>query len=124
MLAQDRMSETMNRRYLVTACLFVASTAVGCQSKMGGCPGGQCGLLGGGGCSGGACQVAGDPNDSSGRGGPLAGMIGQHHQGPQSHLGAAPGPADGQPAPTYGYPYYTTRGPRDFLNPNPPSIGR
>lgn len=22
-----------------------------------------------------------------------------------------------------GYPYYTVRGPRDFLNPNPPSIG-
>lgn len=28
------------------------------------------------------------------------------------------------PTPSYSYPYYTTRGPRDFLNPNPPSIGR
>jgi hypothetical protein len=26
--------------------------------------------------------------------------------------------------PSYAYPYYTTRGPRDFLNGNPPSIGR
>lgn len=29
----------------------------------------------------------------------------------------------GPPTPTYGYPYYTTRGPRDFLVDNPPSIG-
>ena len=27
-------------------------------------------------------------------------------------------------APQYAYPYYTTRGPRDFLRDNPPSIGR
>ena len=26
--------------------------------------------------------------------------------------------------PTVGYPYYTTRAPRDFLDSNPPSIGR
>lgn len=32
----------------------------------------------------------------------------------------APGPPSG----TVGYPYYTTRGPRDFLLDNPPSIGR
>lgn len=31
-------------------------------------------------------------------------------------------PAD-PPAPTYAYPYYTVRAPRDFLMPNPPSIG-
>ncbi len=29
----------------------------------------------------------------------------------------------GPPAAQVAYPYYTTRGPRDFLNPNPPSIG-
>ncbi|MCA9104682.1 MAG: hypothetical protein KDA83_04600 [Planctomycetales bacterium] len=33
------------------------------------------------------------------------------------------GPA-GPMAPTVGYPYYTTRAPRDFLLDNPPSIGR
>ncbi|MGC3968035.1 MAG: hypothetical protein QM775_11900 [Pirellulales bacterium] len=27
------------------------------------------------------------------------------------------------PAPTVGYPYYTVRAPRDFLDPNPRSIG-
>jgi hypothetical protein len=32
------------------------------------------------------------------------------------------GPA-GPPSATYGYPYYTTRAPRDFLMNNPPSIG-
>jgi len=30
----------------------------------------------------------------------------------------------GPMAPSYGYPYYTTRGPRDFLMANPPSLGR
>ncbi len=30
----------------------------------------------------------------------------------------------GVPGPTVGYPYYTSRGPRDFLVDNPPSIGR
>ena len=34
--------------------------------------------------------------------------------------------ANGPNGPAVGavsYPYYTTRGPRDFLDPNPPSIG-
>jgi hypothetical protein len=30
----------------------------------------------------------------------------------------------GVPAPATAYPYYTTRGPRDFFANNPPSIGR
>ena len=30
------------------------------------------------------------------------------------------GPGD---TPTYGYPYYTVRGPRDFLMENPPPLG-
>ena len=30
----------------------------------------------------------------------------------------------GPPSPTVGYPYYTMRGPRDFLLDNPPTIGR
>ncbi len=39
---------------------------------------------------------------------------------------APPVPAEQYQGPAVGqvsYPYYTTRGPRDFLNPNPPSIG-
>ena len=44
------------------------------------------------------------------------------HRDPTIHSGgAAAGPA-GQ-IPTYAYPYYTTRAPRDFLDPNPPTIG-
>lgn len=39
------------------------------------------------------------------------------HRQPPMNPGAA-----GQ-SPTYAYPYYTTRAPRDFLDPNPPSIG-
>jgi hypothetical protein len=61
---------------------------------------------------------------NGGKGGPLGAIAGRHHAGPQSHTGPGPGPAMGPASPTYGYPYYTTRGPRDFLNPNPPSIGR
>lgn len=30
----------------------------------------------------------------------------------------------GPASPTYAYPYYTTRGPRDFLLDQPPTIGR
>jgi hypothetical protein len=33
-------------------------------------------------------------------------------------------PDFGPPSAAIAYPYYTTRGPRDFLEPNPPSIGR
>ena len=36
-----------------------------------------------------------------------------------AELQPAPGPSPAMVA----YPYYTTRGPRDFLNPYPPSIG-
>jgi hypothetical protein len=59
-----------------------------------------------------------------GHAGILAAHHGRHHRGPQSHLGPYPGPADGPPSPTVTYPYYTTRGPRDFLMDNPPTIGR
>ncbi len=34
------------------------------------------------------------------------------------------GQSSGIQAPTVAYPYYTTRGPRDFLINNPPTIGR
>ena len=42
-----------------------------------------------------------------------------HHPHSRSYVGP-PGPATAQVA----YPYYTVRGPRDFLLDNPPSIGR
>jgi hypothetical protein len=37
--------------------------------------------------------------------------------------GGVQGLNDGPPAGQVTYPYYTTRGPRDFLDGNPPSIG-
>jgi hypothetical protein len=58
--------------------------------------------------------------------GPLhSGMI---DRGLPSRVGHVPhgynaGPA-GPPTASYAYPYYTTRAPRDFLQDNPPSIGR
>lgn len=49
-----------------------------------------------------------------GSGNPYGGVI--------PHTAQAPGQSG--MAPSYAYPYYTTRGPRDFLRDNPPSIGR
>jgi hypothetical protein len=46
---------------------------------------------------------------------PRSRMPGHHYRPPTQ-------PAGG-PAPQYAYPYYTIRGPRDFLVNNPPSIG-
>jgi hypothetical protein len=42
-----------------------------------------------------------------------------HHHFSRSYVGP-----QGPPTPQVAYPYYTTRGPRDFLLDNPPSIGR
>ena len=39
------------------------------------------------------------------------------------HFGQGGAYAGGPPTPTVVYPYYTTRGPRDFLDPNPRGIG-
>jgi hypothetical protein len=42
-----------------------------------------------------------------------------HHHFSRSYVGP-----QGPPTAQVAYPYYTTRGPRDFLLDNPPSIGR
>ena len=119
---------------VVAAAFFLCVT--GCHVGPGahGCgPGGGCGglvglLPGGSDCSSGACTTPETLRQDgfAARGGlvgPLADHFGRHHRGAQSHLGAYPGPADGPPTPTVTYPYYTTRGPRDFLRDDPPSIG-
>ena len=59
--------------------------------------------------------------------GVLGGLSGPF-SGPRPYAGdiphtAHPQGAGGPGAPQYVYPYYTTRGPRDFLQSNPPSIG-
>ena len=70
-------------------------------------------------CQGGACRVP-----HTGRYGGLA----KHHLTPDEKAALAASdygatqPA-GPPSGTVAYPYYTTRGPRDFLAKRPPSIG-
>ncbi len=46
------------------------------------------------------------------------------HNGSHASASAAQGVGAGGPAAQVAYPYYTVRGPRDFLSANPPSIGR
>lgn len=93
-----------------------------CQTA--GCESGRCGL--------GACRAAGCRDCAAGRCrkrhvGRYGGLA-KHHLTPEercelesSDYGATcpPGPPSGGVA----YPYYTTRGPRDFLAKCPPSIG-
>ncbi len=100
--------------------------AVGCAC---GCAGGQPCLAScnSGGCPAGACGAGG-----CGAGGPvnmLAAMHAQRHHSilQKGHANCAYGSCGGQLGPQQGqvtFPYYTVRGPRDFLNSNPPSIGR
>lgn len=84
------------------ACIALATlvAASGCHLGRGNqCN--SCGPGGAGGCGPGGCSVFGGNG-----GGPPAQPV-----------------AGGPPSAQVAYPYYTTRGPRDFLNPNPPSIG-
>lgn len=104
-------------------------------SRLGGRLGGLGSRLGNGGCLGGDCQgdcpncvtpaqLTGDGYGvRGGLNGPLAQFVGRHHRGPQSHMGGMPGPADGPPVAQVTYPYYTTRGPRDYFASQPASIG-
>jgi hypothetical protein len=92
-----------------------------CQS--GQCEGGQCGPSG---CQPGCedCAAGNCKQRHVGRHGGLA----KHHLSPEEKAAlaasdyGATGPA-GPPSGAVAYPYYTTRGPRDFLAKNPPSIG-
>ncbi len=79
-----------------------------------GCSDGCCGCDSGGCCGNGGC----DPCQK------IVGKIASggccpHSNGYPASYNYAPGPPVGQTA----YPYYTTRGPRDFLQNNPPTIG-
>ena len=104
----------------------------GCQGgSCGGCQGGSCGAGQGGACQGGNCGGCGGLGCMAGPLGWQQGGLGYsshltpgalgHNAGAQLNSRPfTPGPPTGQTA----YPYYTTRGPRDFLSANPPSIGR
>ena len=102
----------MKARLLCALALLVVCAASGCHTVnlcdgTGG-HGGRHGLGGHGlgGHGGGGSGVADHRNVNYGH------HFTRNYDGPQ-------GPATAQ----VGYPYYTTRGPRDFLTANPPSIG-
>lgn len=78
------------------------------------------------GCAGNRCSCGGN-GCGPGQLRPRGFALHRDHGGMLGHRGG-PGAADeGMPGPgsaAIGYPYYTVRGPRDFLVDNPPSIGR
>jgi hypothetical protein len=75
----------------------------GCGDSCGGCGDGGCG----GGCS--SCGGGGGPGSYAARG--------------PRNSGGQPAFDDGPPGGQVAYPYYTNRGPRDFLARDPRSIG-
>jgi hypothetical protein len=99
----------MKRTILLIAVLVFVSAAPGClhrntrpSANSGGCEGGCGGVLGG---------MMGGPISQE-----VRASQGWRHQTPEF------GPA-GPPSGANAYPYYTLRGPRDFLASDPPSIG-
>jgi hypothetical protein len=56
--------------------------------------------------------------------GPIRRSLRGLHTALATHCHPQPVEAGGPPVGTVTYPYYTVRGPRDFLADNPPSIGR
>lgn len=96
----------MNRFVIVLAAAVLCSAA-GCHPQHINRHGGGCPHCQGHGANGGRI---GD--------GLLAGHYARHRQ-PQEEAAM-----EGPPTAAVAYPYYTVRGPRDFLVNNPPSIGR
>lgn len=104
----------MKRIFLLIAIMVLASSTAGCLHRNtrptahhGGCGGSCGGLLG---------AMTGGPIARGVHAGPHPAGLGHRHHAPEI---GPPGPPTG----TYAYPYYTLRGPRDFLASNPPSIG-
>ncbi len=104
----------MRRLLFGFACLALLSASVGCQSPCTNCQqGGRAGI--GGHAYGKSGMIGQGLHARHGGGNGNGGHMGHHYRPPTE-------PAGG-PAPQYAYPYYTLRGPRDFLVDNPPSIG-
>lgn len=137
---------------LATGCANInlarrgCGSCTSCNAKAGGCDqmacsgvasAGAAGVLGTG--PGGVAANPGDPGAVAGTPGPYdPGMYGGGYGGPGGyggggfrggHFGRGGGDMGmgagygGPPSAHVAYPYYTTRGPRDFLINNPPSIG-
>jgi len=98
---------------------IIEGEAGACQDCEQDCPDGRCQAGGCKDCPGGVCRAP-----HTGRYGGLA----KHHLTADERAALAASdygaitPA-GPPTGAVAYPYYTTRGPRDFLAKNPPSIG-
>jgi hypothetical protein len=85
------------------------------------------GLHGGGGLLHGGLHGGGGLHGAGLHGAGNGGMSHAQYRADDQVGSGVPGPTvagSGVPGPTVAYPYYTTRGPRDFLLDNPPSIGR
>jgi hypothetical protein len=126
---------------LIGAILLAANTGCGIGDQMFGFHkpwgGGDCGCNNGCGCGAGGCNACGeggcnacgnggcganDPNGYANGGDPNGGGMAGHGPLPRGAGGTYVGP-QGPPTGGVAYPYYATRGPRDFLVNNPPSIG-
>ena len=122
----------MKRSFLMLIAVLAMATSSGCccldrlwchhwgMCPWGGCHEEACGSSCG---AGGECASCGQAGMHDGHG-----LIGHHHQGGpgQGHFGTderALAGSGGPPTGAVAYPYYTNRGPRDFLADNPPSIG-
>lgn len=138
------------RNLLFVALLATAALSMGCNGihKRGGCHGGACGGHAGG-CPSGACgghgggyahagcEACGDGRFAGGGGHGGHGGGGHfgngHGGGPGNHQRGMPGVPhhfsreylgpQGPPSAQVAYPYYTTRGPRDYFANEPMSIG-
>jgi hypothetical protein len=81
-------------------------------------------FLGGPGCN--SCQKGCQSGcNTCGKGGGLGSRLASAGHGQYANAQpAGAGEASGGPMAQVAYPYYTTRGPRDFFLDNPPTIGR
>lgn len=114
--------------------LFLLNTDGPYNHRGGGCENGACetGSCGPGGCESGTCGPDGCNDCADGTCRPRHvgryGGLAKHHLSPEERAALAASdygatePA-GPPTGAVAYPYYTTRGPRDFLAKCPPSIG-
>ena len=102
--------------------LVVLGCFIGCAHKaQQGCRvgcNGACNVCGMQGAGGYAMTANGQPCGPLGGGGFHGGQGGRCIQNPRAYVGAA-----GPPTAAVTYPYYTTRGPRDFLLDQPLTIG-
>jgi len=132
--AHNQMCCPPKGQCMTGSCSVAPETCGSCTDTCGSCtkacgPCGGCGLLGGGGLLNRGCGTCKTCPVGYGGGGGLLGM-GHHGMGCGRCTGCSMGTGcamrKAQRAALMGpmaYPYYTLRGPRDFLVDNPPSIG-